>query len=115
MASEGSGLVPNKARSQLGRAKRGQRSQKKAIKKPKKAKDKQERAKRKPKRGNRRPKEASGTFASLLGAGWVLAGPGTDSVLAGPGGLLGSFSKADKKQAKGKESKKRTAVNPKHA
>ena len=65
-------------------------------------------AKRRPKKANRWPQKASSGV-------WVLAGPGTDSVLAGPGGLLGSFSKADKKQAKGKESKKRDAVDPKHA
>ena len=61
--------------------------------------------KRRPKTANRWPKEASGGFRR-----WLV--PGRASVLAGPGGLLGSFSKADKKQAKGKESKKRDAVNP---
>ena len=89
-------------------AKEAKRKLHKAIKKPKEGKDKQEKAKRRPKRANRYPKEASGRRR-------VLAGPGTDSVLAGGRGLLGSFSKADKKQAKGKESKKRTAVNLKHA
>ena len=89
-------------------AKEAKRKLERSQRKAKTSKIKPNRAKRRPKRANRWHKEASERV-------WVLAGPGTDSVLAGPGGLLGSFSKADKKQAKGKESKKRDAVNPKHA
>ena len=65
-------------------------------------------AKRRPKRANRGPKEASGAFGS-----WLV--PGTDSVLASWAGSWKAFAKAEKKQAMGKESKKRTAVNLKHA
>ena len=41
--------------------------------------------------------------------------PGTDSGPAEGAGSRKGFAKADKKKAMGKESKKKAAVNPKHA
>ena len=74
MASEGSGIVPNKARSQLGRAKRGQRFHKEAKESERQAREGQRKtseAKRRPKGANRRPKEASSGVCFLaLTAAW---------------------------------------------
>ena len=88
-----------------------QREAKEAIKKPKKAKGKQERAKERQVRpregqsestdGQRRRPDAFGSWHGLRPDGM--------------GGLPESSAKADKKQAMGKESKKKAAVNPKHA
>ncbi len=98
LASEGSGIVPNKARSQFGRAKRGQRSRKKALKMPKKAKDKQERG-------------TSATYSSqrwrpdVVGSWRVLA------VLAGPpfwrdlAGSWEAFPKLTKSKQRAKKAK----------
>ena len=84
---------------------------KKAIKKPKKAKDKQEKAKERqvrPREGQREPTDGQRRRPGSLV-------PGTDCVLAEWAGSRKGFAKAIKKKAMGQESKKKAAVNLKHA